>query len=240
MKFDELVMTVYIFHHMPKCGGTAVKTVLSSWFDLVMDYISIEQLRGDVPIDSPIPLNQLNDDHCICSHFETSKNNLFYRYPELLKKPNDFKVFSLVREPLELRISLYYYEIKEGRRCASDQSLSEYLKLGCNYISKRLKCSTENYKNIIDRYTFIGIQEYLQDSIDIMSVLFEKKSIVLKNVNVSSRDNQYSTLNENEINMFLENNKLDYMIYSYAKNKFKDFSAIFLSRPIIDGWPEKD
>lgn len=166
---------IYIFHHMPKCGGTAVKKALNSWFELVMDYLSLEQLRGHSPIDAPISLNALHDNQCICSHFETKRNNLFERYPDILQRPDDFKVFSFVRDPLDLRVSLYYYEIKVGRRNISKQSLSEYLRTNCNYMSQRFQCSKDNYKEIIDRYMFIGIQEYLQESLDIMAVLFGKK-----------------------------------------------------------------
>ena len=54
--------SVHIFHHMPKCGGTAMRKALGGWFELVMDYISVDELKGRTPIHPPVPLESLRSE----------------------------------------------------------------------------------------------------------------------------------------------------------------------------------
>lgn len=205
---------------MPKCGGSAMKKVLAKWFALTMDYISLDELWGRIPIRPPIQLSTLNENSCLCSHFEIEANNLFNRYPEITVMPHRYWIFSLVRDPFDLRMSLYYYEIKAGRRDAKNQSLVDYLKTGENYIAKRFACSDNNYKSVLGRYSFIGLQEHLQETVDYLAFLFNKPSIFLEKANVAPRDNQFRRLSSSDIETFIANNRLDYTIYDYVKRRF--------------------
>ena len=213
---------VYIFHHIPKCGGTAVVRVLEHWFTVKRDYISIEQLRGYKPVGTPIKLSSLSSRHCICSHFECQYNYLHVRYPEVLLKENEskYKAFTFIRDPLELKISLYYYEIKAGRRKGEEQTLENFLLSDQNYLAQRFPCNISDYRNILDRYFFIGLQEEMQTSIDRLAKLLNKKSINVPLVNVSEKDEQTLNLDEDLICKFKEKNRLSCLIYEYVQEKF--------------------
>ena len=218
----EIIMEKYpirVFHHTPKCGGTSVLKILGNWFDLYKDYITVDQLREIEPLNPPFLLSAFNSGSCVCGHFETQRNGLFTRYPEIRKNPELFQVFSLVRDPLELRASLYYYEIGAGRRNQTNSTFSDFLREGSNFMAAQFACSLENYKEIMDCYDFIGVQEQLQESVDILAALFKKPTVKLERLNVSSRAEHPLGLTEIEMEWFRDNNKLDYLIYEYAKNK---------------------
>jgi len=210
---------IRIFDHTPKCGGTSVLKVLGNWFDLYKDYITVDQLRGNEPLNPPFFLSAFNSNSCVCGHFETPRNSLFTRYPEIRKNPELFQVFSLVREPLELRASLYYYEIMTGRRNQVNSTFSDFLREGSNFLADQFACSLENYKEVMDCYVFIGVQEQLQESVDILAALFKKPTVELEKLNVSPRAEHPLGLTEIEMEWFRDNNKLDYLIYEYAKSK---------------------
>lgn len=210
---------IYVFHHIPKCGGSAVKFGLKKWFNLVSDYISIKQLQGYEKVASPIDLSTLNSSNCLCGHFECEYNYLILRYPEIVENPKKFQLFTFIRDPLELRISLYYYEIKKGRRDINKQSLKDYLLSGDNYLAKRFPCDYRDYQKVLNRYTFIGFQEHLQESMDQLSSIVHKPKLLLPQVNLSPRDLQNSNLSEDIISSFKRINKLDYLIYNYAQKK---------------------
>lgn len=211
----------YIFHHIPKCGGSSVKQGLKKWFKVVGDYISVDQLLGNEAVARPKDLSSLNSSYCLCGHFESKYNYLFLRYPEILNNPEHYRLFTFLRDPLELRISLYYYEIKAGRRKKDTESLEEYLLRSDNYLAKRFPCDKDNYQQVLDRYTFIGFQEELQQSIDQLSVLFGKPKSILTQINLSPRDTQSDNLSTDFISSFKEVNRLDYLIYNYARKKFQ-------------------
>lgn len=90
---------IYIFHHIPKCGGTSVRNALNSWFEMKLDYappISSEEFVK-------YKLNKYNISkfkpyQCLVSHFESS-HTIYKRYPQVFKD-NRYRVFSFVRDPL--------------------------------------------------------------------------------------------------------------------------------------------
>lgn len=56
---------VYVFHHIPKCGGSSINEVLNSWFVTFKDY------RDGYTLNYPekIALNSLRSSHCLSGHF---------------------------------------------------------------------------------------------------------------------------------------------------------------------------
>jgi hypothetical protein len=213
--------SIQIFHHMPKCGGTAMRNALGRWFQLVMDYISVDELQGRVPMHPPVALTTLRCDQCLCGHFETPLNHVFTRYPDLMRPDSRFRLFSLVRDPLALRISLYYFEAKKGRRDPAKQSLSDNLKSGRNYLARRFACTEDDYIEVLDRYEFIGLQERLQDSLDHLGRMFDKPPVRLPRGPESGRDDQILSLSDADRERFKEENQLDYLIYEHVKARFE-------------------
>jgi hypothetical protein len=96
---------VYVFHHIPKCGGTSLNKVLDSWFTTVKDYRSGWSMNYPEKID----IGRLRSCHCLCGHFELDGYYLHQRYPEVFMSSR-YRVFTFVRDPLQVQLSLFWYE----------------------------------------------------------------------------------------------------------------------------------
>lgn len=206
----------YIFHHLIKCGGTSLAETIENWFQVETDRV---EFSGNVNNFIKYKLNTLNltSDNCIVSHFQFDGVFLHQRYPELIERKNDFKIFTFVRDPLTFRASLYYYT--KNDEWNTGYSLKEVISNDENLISKLLPCDETNYKDVLDRYFFIGIVERMQESFDILADLTKKKKITLPFANRSEKDDQLSNLSPEFISEFKRKNKLDYMIYDYCLEK---------------------
>lgn len=212
---------LYVFHHMPKCGGTALRRVLGKWFLLKGDYISDEQCFGQAPVDPPFDLQALTGKNtCLCGHFESAQNLLPVRYPEVLSNRRQFFLFSFVREPLELAMSLYFFGVKIGQLDAHAHSLQQWIDAHCNYMAGCFPCTSENYKEVLDRYNFIGIQEEMSSSVEKLAATLGREPLPVRQFNVSPRDQQPTGLPEEAIRRFKARNALDYAIYDYARARF--------------------
>ncbi|UCH97481.1 MAG: hypothetical protein JSV88_11685, partial [Candidatus Aminicenantes bacterium] len=78
------------------------------------------------------------------------------------------------------------------------------------------------YQQILSRYFFIGIAEYLRESIDRLAELLNKRSVKLSVLNKSRRDSQAVSLPIEILNQFKTKNQLDYRIYEYCLKKFRE------------------
>jgi hypothetical protein len=211
---------MYVFHHMPKCGGTALRQVLEKWFHLKGDYISDQELYGHEPVKPPLDLQALGKNRCLCGHFEWYHNHLGVRYPEVISNRRRYFLFSFVREPLELAMSLYFFGVKVGWLNPQTQGLQQWLETHCNYMAARFPCTSENYKEILERYNFIGLQEEMSSSMEKLATIVGREPFSVPEVNVSPRDQQETSLSEEAIARFKARNELDYAIYDYVRAKF--------------------
>ncbi|NIM12731.1 MAG: hypothetical protein GTO45_11580 [Candidatus Aminicenantes bacterium] len=209
---------VYIFHHIPKCAGTSTIFALRHWFFIVKDYWSSYHPK-EIPyfIQHRVKLQSLRSYKCLCGHFELPETRLYKRYPEVLHNQN-FKIFTFIRDPLEVNTSLYYYEKKRGKR--KGISLEQHLLTRNNFIARILDCTLDNYKDVLDSYFFIGITEHLQLSLDKLAMLLNKRKVKLPVLNRAKRDSQTSGLPPAIINQFKAKNELDYRIYDYCLSRF--------------------
>ena len=207
----------YIFHHLIKSGGNSILSVIQKWFKMEIDR---EETYGDKSRFIKYKINHLNifSDTCITSHFQYEGAFLHQRYPELIDKKEEIKIFIFIRDPLNFRISHYYYTLKDENN--SDFTLEQILSCGENWISGLIPCNEFNYKEVMDKYFFIGITEKMQESFDLLADLAGKKRIKLPFANVSEKDDQVFELSKEFIDEFKKRNKLDYMIYEYCLKKF--------------------
>lgn len=96
---------IYIFHHIPKCGGTRLLKALANWFILIKDF----QTQWNMDYPPSAKLENLTPWHCLCGHFEEDGYRLRQRYPEALSSDR-YRVFTFIRDPLMVKLSLYWYE----------------------------------------------------------------------------------------------------------------------------------
>ena len=209
---------VYIFHHIPKCGGASVNFLLNSWFIIIRDYRTGDTTNYPEKTD----VSSLRSCHCLTDHFEIDGYYLHQRYPEILIN-NWYKIITFIRDPLQVQLSLFRYE-KNGNR-AKAKDIKEHLSLRPNYIANRLPATINNYKKVIDRYFFIGILEESQASVDRLASMIKKRSKPLPWENKSTKEGDKNTDSENIseeiIRQFRHDNALDYLIYDYCVEKFK-------------------
>jgi hypothetical protein len=210
---------IYVFHHIPKCGGTSVRQSLDNWLSIVKDYRKGETRQYPEKVD----LSALRACHCLCGHFEIDGYYLHQRYPEILASDR-YRIITFVRDPLQIQLSLFKYEKLKGR--AKTDSIVEHLAYRPNYLANRFPAALHDYKKVIDRYFFIGILEEAQKSMDLLASMMGKRPISLPRLNQSRTDRDKDP-SEEKISpkvetMFKEDNALDYLVYDYCLAKFKD------------------
>ena len=158
---------VYVFHHIPKCGGTSLNAVLENWFTLIRDY----RVGYTDVYPTKTKVETLRSAHCLCGHFEMEGYYLHQRYPEVLEGDR-YRIFTFVRDPLELQLSLYRYA--QIHNPNPNRTLATHLALRPNYIASLLPATLETYKEVIDRYFFVGVLEQGQKSLNQLAQLIDK------------------------------------------------------------------
>lgn len=207
----------YIFHHLIKCGGSSAVNEMFNWFNLEFDHL-VDATKINEYTKTRYNIDNINSDTCVVSHFSHHGAFLSQRYPEILTKNEEIKTFIFVRDPLKFKISLYYYIRNQGR--FQDIPLLNQLKFNRNFLSSLIPCDETNYKEVLDRYFFIGIVEHMQESFNKLAKLLNKKKLVIPVMNQSIKDEQTSQITPELIEKFKENNKLDYKVYNYCLEKF--------------------
>lgn len=193
---------------------------LKRWFPVVTLY---RRAWTDAPPPAP-RLRDLPDSAVLVGHFELPGCHWTEIYPEALTRP-DIKVMTFLRNPLQLHASLYRYEGKHGVRRSA--TLAEHLKLRPNYMASLLRADAGNWREILDRYWFVGTTERVQEGFDALARSFGKPSlpVVRTNETVLADDSDPSRLPPAAVADFMEANALDYEIYHEVNRRFDAFQA---------------
>ena len=216
-------MAVYVFHHLPKCGGTASLRAFRQWFRIVYDY------REDVSpqattafLKNKLDLSSLDEHSLLAGHFEVQGAHLHQRYPEVLSEER-FRLITFVRDPLEVGLSLYFYE-RAMRDSYAYPGLAGRLASLDNYLASIFPCTAADYKAVIDRYFFVGLTECLQESFDLLARMIGKERVVVPVANAVARDEDVT---EDDVWRFNEKNKLDFKIYAYCRERFEGYRKAY-------------
>lgn len=209
-------MAVYVFHHLPKCGGTASRKAFEKQFRVIQDYRrAVTPEATEVFLQNRVDLASLDEHTMLAGHYDIPGAHLDERYPEVLTNDR-FRLVTFIRDPLEVAQSFYFYRRSIGAPVY--RSLSEQLRSSRNYIASVLPCTSENYQAVIDRYFFVGLTEHLQASHDMLARMMGKEPVPLGVENVVPRDEP--ALPE-DVATFRANNVLDFKIYAYCQQRFE-------------------
>lgn len=226
---------MWVFLHIPKTAGVAVREVLSSKFGK----------NEIVHVEDPnrfSPENQLaRNTNLIHGHFDVS-------FTERLPGTEN-KIFTFLRDPLERSISEYYF-VKKGsydlsmlpeeqaRVLGKIQSLTleEYLlsqergirgRVQNNQLfylsgdvfnaSPSLEQRYETACKNLDSFHYVGVVEEMEKSLQLLS--FETNSLPAKSVIRNSTDRSSYNIAQEVKDEFIKRNKYEYMTYEYAKKK---------------------
>lgn len=222
---------IFIFNHIPKCGGTSFNLILRNWFYLKKDYSPHEIIfRDEKRLEEEFEkfenfspdLKTLKPWVILAGHYHNSRFRLSRRFPDIYENQK-VKLITFVRDPLSHHLSMYKFGKKKGHDFVKGLSLSDYLKKDSNFLATTLECTLENYKSRIDGYFFAGIVEEYEESLKQLSSKLGKAMVEKIPIeNQTNSNTLYVSLSEEEINLFKESNKLDYLIYDYCLTKLQN------------------
>lgn len=135
-----------------------------------------------------------------------------------------YKVFTFVRDPLQVQLSLFRYEAMRNQ--SKTNSIEEHLSIRPNYMANRFPATLDNYKDVVDRYFFVGILEQSEASVAALASIMGKAYKPLPWVNKSSKGiSPDEGISQELITQFRNDNALDYLIYDYCVEKFNKILA---------------
>lgn len=226
---------MWVFLHIPKTAGVAVREILSSKF------CKNEIVHVEDPIRFSADSQLHEDTKLIHGHFDISFSK---KLPDV-----ESRIFTFLRDPLERSISEYYF-VKKGSYDLSilpqeqvqvlnkiqDLTLEEYLlsqEAGIRgrvqnnqlfYLSgdvfnadPSLEQRYETACRNLDNFKYVGIVEEMEKSLQLLS--FKTNSLPANSVIRNSTERSSYNIAQEVIDEFKKRNVYEYMTYEYAKQK---------------------
>jgi hypothetical protein len=220
-----------VFLHIEKAGGSTLHNILTNYYNpetiLHLEYMSNGEME----------LSKVD-----CSKLKLVKGHITFEV--MAKLANNWKCYSMLREPKERVISYYYYVKQKASHHHSTLiqenkwSLKEYILKSQNlqmdngqvrYISGSHKpfgkidgSDLDLAKfNIENHFLAVGLTERFDESLIILkNLLGWKRSPVYELANVNTNKKTIHEIDENDINAILEMNKFDLELYEFVKKRF--------------------
>ena len=209
--------------HVPKTGGTSVKTFFTEWFGEDLHCHYFDHQRGLMPRKVDLhAMNQIAGPPVVYGHFNRDRGFGVEDY-----YPDAKQFIAFLRDPFEQIVSGYFHVRRAGRAPAcQSQFLQGGLRdfvMGTNASALSFfprQVSMENYKDIIEEFFIeIGVTEYFEESMMRIARKIGQpyRPENVKRLNVSPRDQRVPDELREE---FMEKRPLDYAVYHYVLARF--------------------
>jgi len=203
--------------------------VLRSWFIVVRDYPPHDvkfpdkkelERRMEFYLAHPVDISNFKPWEILVGHFHDSPFLLNQRY-SIAQIDTRVRIITFLREPLEHRLSLYFYAKRRNHNWIKDVGLKQFLNSPYhqNYFARALQCDETNYEKVLSGYYFIGLVEEFENSIRFLaSDLKRPFSRKIPHLNRTERMKS-PELESIDLDEFKKLNALDYKLYEYAKSR---------------------
>ncbi len=237
--FEEIKTIVFL--HIPKTAGTSIVNFLIKGLDLKEEEVYNCGFRAKTHIEGNINFIKL-------SSYEKQKYKFICGHVEyFLLQSIDYPHFSftLLRNPVDRIISLYFYILENEKHHLhkivkeNKMNISDFMRSGlwieldngmlrrligalnvpygrCNY--KMLEVAKYNLENKINLF---GFQEKFDEFINIISDIFSIENRSYKKENVTKNRKSLDDIDKEAINIIKIFNTLDLELYDYALNLYE-------------------
>ncbi|MDQ0058841.1 sulfotransferase family 2 domain-containing protein [Paenibacillus harenae] len=207
-----------IYMHIPKTGGTTLSNIIDKNYSKTILYIHVHHKI------KLLEKENLNGVGAFMGHYP-------YGTHQYIPKPCVY--ISMMRDPIECIISLYYYILAEKLRYWHDKvktmSFDEFLEdseydIETSNMQTRYFCGGHTLdiglakKNLEKKFLVVGINEQYNDSLKVMQRELGWKDISYSRAMVNAKRPLRKNVPDSIINKIIEKNKLDIELYHFAKS----------------------
>jgi len=211
--------------HIPKCGGSSVKSLLKKWFGENLYFHYFDERENKPPLKHDLKFNI-----CIHGHFNKRRKIGIQDY-----YPTITQFITFIRDPFEMVVSRYFYIkkkekegfFKNGHKIILHWDLNLYLETEIakkdyrpNFLDYMpFELTENNYKEIIEKYfVYIGLMEDFQFSVIKLSDKLGFSPVEAEHLNNSVR---YQTVSKEIRERFIDSHQLEYAIYNHILKNYK-------------------
>ncbi|WP_009634488.1 sulfotransferase family 2 domain-containing protein [Synechocystis sp. PCC 7509] len=238
---QKLNNTALIFLHLPKTAGSTLNNIISRQYNSK----NIYNLYGNADQILELTENFKHLSEKQHQNIKVIKGHICYGFHELLVRPATY--VTLLREPVDRAISLYYYIRRHPAHrhyeliTSKNMSLDDYIYSGVatqldNGQTRMIagvdankvefgKCSVamleKAKKNINTHFSFVGTTSKFDESLMLLKNYFSWSLPLYQKQNVTKNRPETSDILNSTLNVIKDLNKLDIELYKYAETKIE-------------------
>ncbi|MBM7691248.1 hypothetical protein JOC77_000653 [Peribacillus deserti] len=210
-----------VFLHIPKTGGTTLNQIFRKQYQ-IFEFFDHDSLEYKV-----IKLDQLTEEQkkqikAVAGHYSYGIHEEFSQ---------SFTYFTMLRDPVNRVISLYYFlRDYPGYERLQTMSLEEYVikeDEAHNGQTVLISGSLENpdlekAKERLKKFAMVGITEKFNESLFLLQKTFDWKDILYRKENITMNRPSRDEIPTDVINLIKQYNSLDIELYEFAKKLYQE------------------